>query len=351
MTNALEQRQPTIPARISQATAVEQSRAVAEVQAAVFVAQSCPRNTEVAFAEMRAACSRLGLANRAFYDVPNRGGQRPSVHLARELARIWGNLDGGVRELRRDDDAHESEIQAYAWDQQTNVRQTRSFIVPHAKMKAGSRSPLTDLQDIYLNNQNIGARAARECLFAVMPADYVAEAQEICRRTIERGDGNPMDERIANMVTRFADEHVTVAMIEARVGRGRGAWTPKDLADLAIVYSSLTTGQITIEEAFPQAPVTVAEIKSPRGRAKPKPVDDVDDEKTPHEWTRVDLVTRVTELFARCDLTGDDRLAYASDTLLVDVVDLAALTDQQLADLMVALTAYAEQLEPPASAE
>jgi hypothetical protein len=63
----------------------------------------------------------MALANRAFYSVPNRG-NGPSVHLARELARIWGNLDYGVKELRRDDAAGESEVLAFAWDQQTNVR-------------------------------------------------------------------------------------------------------------------------------------------------------------------------------------------------------------------------------------
>ena len=154
--------------RISQVTAVEQSRAVAEVQAAVLVAQQFPRDMNRAWAEMRDACSRLALAQRAFYAVPNRG-TGPSVHLARELARIWGNLDYGVRELRRDDDAAESEMQAFAWDQQTNVRSTRSLIVPHARMKGGKRQTLDDLGDIYLNNQNIGARAVRECMFTVLP--------------------------------------------------------------------------------------------------------------------------------------------------------------------------------------
>ncbi|SCL12812.1 hypothetical protein [Micromonospora inyonensis] len=262
MTNAIDRLttpQVPIPAHLGQATAIEQSRAVAEVQAAVVVAQQCPRDMVRAWAEMRAACGRLSLASRAFYAVPNRG-HGPSVHLARELARIWGNLDYGVRELRRDDTAGESEVQAFAWDQQTNVRSTRSLIVPHARMAGKERRKLVDLTDVYLNNQNVGARAVRECLFTVLPADFVAEAQELCRRTIEHGDGKPLDERIADMVAAFAGIGVRVPQIEDRLERKRGQWTAADVADLGVVFSSINRGETTAADEFPTARVTAADV-------------------------------------------------------------------------------------------
>jgi hypothetical protein len=265
-------RPTALPKAMSQATTVEQSRAVAEVQAAIFVAQQFPRDMRRAWAEMREACGRLALANRAFYSVPNRGSGK-SVHLAVELGRIWGNLDYGVRELSRDDLAAESEIQAYAWDQQTNVRSTRSLIVPHAKMAGGSRKPLTDLSDVYLNNQNVGARAMRECLFKVMPADFAAEAEDICRATLEKGDGQPLDKRIETMVAAFAalGYGIDVARMESRVGRKQGLWTAVEVRDLGIVYSSLKRGDLTAEEAFPPPRVTVDEITS----RKPAPAADL----------------------------------------------------------------------------
>lgn len=249
---------PAAPAR-SQATAVEQSRAVAEVQAAIVVAQQCPRDVNNAWKEMEAACGRLALAERAFYRVPGRG-TGPSVHLARELARIWGNIDYGVKELSRNDAAGESEVQAYAWDQQTNVRSTRSFIVPHARMAGGTRKPLTDLGDIYLNNQNIGARAVREAIFTVLPADFVAEAQERCRTTVEKGDGKPLPDRIAAMAAAFADLGVTSRQLEAKIGRKRGQWTAADLADLSVVGSSIKRGETSAEVEFASDPVTADEI-------------------------------------------------------------------------------------------
>ena len=247
------------PVHITQATAVEQARAVAEVQAQVIVAQQVPRDQNRARAEMREACGRMALAERAFYKVPSRG-SGPSVHLARELARIWGNVNYGVKELRRDDDTGESEVLAYAWDVQTNTRSERSFVVPHARMKQGRREKLVDLGDIYLSNQNVGARAVRECIFTVLPTEFVDEAQDLCRDTIKNGEGEPLEERIAKMVAAFADLGVTVPRLEARIGRRRAQWTAGDVAEMKIAHRSITREGLSADEEFPAQRVTAAEL-------------------------------------------------------------------------------------------
>jgi hypothetical protein len=270
MTNALDR--IAAPAPITQTTAVEQARAVAEVAAAVQVAQQCPRDIRRAWAEMDDACRRLGLAEVAFYSVPNRG-RDASVHLARALALIWGNHDSGVRELSRDDVNGMSEIQAYAWDQQTNVRSSRTFQVPHAKMvkdkKTGAqeRKALTDLADVYLNNQNIGARALRECIWATLPRDYVDQAKAICEETLRNGDGTPLLDRIAKMVEVFGKAGVTPRQIETRLGKPRGQWTSVDVADMQIVIRSIASKATTVDAEFPPERVTAAEITGQRAPA------------------------------------------------------------------------------------
>ena len=242
----------------SQATLTEQARAVAEVQAAVTVAQQVRRDQGRAEAEMKATCERLSVANKAFYSVPNRG-TGPTVHLMRELARIWGNIDYGVKELNRNDSDGVSEIQAYAWDQETNVKSTRSFIVPHERMARKARQKLTDLGDIYLNNQNVGARAVRECIATVLPSWFVDEAQSICQATLQHGDGEPLPVRVEKMLAVFKRHDVTQAMIEAKMKRPRTAWTAGDLAELTTIFQSLERREITAEEAFPQA-VTIDDL-------------------------------------------------------------------------------------------
>jgi len=236
---------------VSQASAIEQARAIAEVQAAVTVAQNRPRDLAAVEREMREACARTALADRAFYSVQNRG-NGPSVHLARELASIWGNMDSSVRELRRDDVAGESEMIAFSWDQQRNTRNSRSFIQPHEKSTRTGRKKLTDLNDIYLSNQNTGARALRECIFATLPAWFTEAAQDICRSTLKNGEGEPLADRIPKMVAAFGKVGVSVARLEARAGSIQANWTGDDFADLKIGYTSITRDGLKADDEFPE---------------------------------------------------------------------------------------------------
>jgi hypothetical protein len=255
-----EQRGTRTPGFVGQATAVEQSRAIAEAQGAIVVAQQCPRDIARAEAEMRDSCGRLALANRAFYAVPNRG-NGPSVHLARDLVRIWGNVTYGVHELRRDDAAGESEVQAFAWDLQTNTRSTRTFVVPHQRMKGKERQKLTDLNDIYLSNQNVGARAVRECIFSILPPWFTETAQDICRNTLDKGDGKPLQQRITEMVAAFDGVGIAVEQLEQKTGRKRGAWSAGDVSQMGIAYTSITRDGLDKDELFPPLQVTAAEIR------------------------------------------------------------------------------------------
>lgn len=248
--------------RITQTTAVEQARAVAEVRGAIMVAQDVPRDVDRALGEMRDSCGRLALAQRAFYQVTNRG-RGPSVHLARELARIWGNVDFGVKELRRDDHQGESEVLAYAWDMQTNVRSTRSFIVPHARMKNKKREKLVDLGDIYLSNQNVGARAVRECIFTALPTWFTEEAQDICRQTLEHGEGVPLQERITKMLAAFKDVGVTQEQLETKIGAKKGSWTAANVADMKVIHTSISRDGDKPDDHFPVQAVTTAELDQP----------------------------------------------------------------------------------------
>lgn len=250
------------PRSLTQTTAVEQARAVAEVAAAVRVAQDNPRNRDRALAEMRDSCGRLTLANRAFYSVPNRG-NGPSVHLARELARIWGNVRYGVHELSRNDETGMSEIRAFAVDLETNVESTRTFQVPHERMVRKQRTKLVDLGDVYLNNQNIGARAVRECIFTVLPTWFTEEAQELCHRTLRDGEGEPLSDRIEKMVAAFRAIDVSEQQLEERLGRKRGQWDAGTVAQATVIYTSVTRGETRIADEFPAAKgagVTAGEI-------------------------------------------------------------------------------------------
>lgn len=262
---------------VSQATAIEQSRAVAEVQASVLVAQQNRRNKAYAVQEMREACAQHSVADRAFFRFPRADGtvSGPSIHLARELARCWGNIQFGVTELRRDDDKGESEMQAYAWDLETNARNATTFIVPHKRDTKRGIKQLTDMRDIYENNANNGARRLREAIFSVLPGWFIEEAQVLCRETLNGGGSVPLPQRVANSVAAFEKIGVTREQLEAKIGRPSGEWTEHDVTELGITYSSLKAGEVSRDEEFPQKRVTAAEVDkttdSPADPEKAKP--------------------------------------------------------------------------------
>lgn len=270
MSQQIEPVQLPAPGRLGQGTAVEQTRAAAEVLAAVRVAQECPRDLQLARAMMQDSCRQPSLAERAFYRFP-RGGQTvtgPTVHLARELARCFGNVQYGIAELRRDDEYGQSEMLAFAWDVQTNTRNSNTFIVPHLRDKKGGPERLVDVRDIYENNANNGARRMRQAIFAILPPYFTEEAQQICRQTMKDGGGRPLAHRVGDAITEFKKLGVSVERIEAKLGQPKDRWDEMDVAHLGIVFRSIQAREVTIEDEFPSERIDAGQIA---GAAAPKP--------------------------------------------------------------------------------
>lgn len=266
--NALDRIQTShvpVPSEIGQATAIEQSRAFAEVHAAVYLAHEFPRDESIKRAQILDACNQLTMAERAFFSYRRAGSQitGPSIHFARELARIWGNIQYGITELSRDDVKGSSQMIAYAWDLQTNSRPSTTFITPHTRRAQGENKSFDDPREIYENNANMGARRVREMILAVLPKWLVEEAKAACMATMQNGGGRPLAVRIEEMVAAYAKARVTVPQLEERVGARRADWTPQEVAVLAVVFQSLKNGETTRDEEFPpaSAPVTTEEIQ------------------------------------------------------------------------------------------
>lgn len=263
------------PGRVGQGTAVEQSRAVAEVQAAVTVAQQLPRVQAMAMARMKESCGNPALAKRAFYSFP-RGGQTvsgPTIRLAKELARCWGNVHYGLSELRRDDEFGQSEMQAWAWDLESNQRVSTTFIVPHTRSAKGKTTKLTDDRDVYEKNTNDGNRRVREMIFSVLPDWYVDEAIDLCTATLKNGGGVPLAKRVEQALAAYQSRGVTRDQLEQKRARTVDQWTDMDLAQLEILYRSLELGELTADEAFPPTRVTAEDLTGPV-RAQQLPAED-----------------------------------------------------------------------------
>jgi len=230
--------------------AIESQRAVAEVQGKLTIAKSFPRNPQQSFAEASEACSRWSFADQAMYSFP-RGGTTvtgPSIRMAEELARCWGNIEYGTRELSRREG--ESEVEAYAWDQEKNITRSIRFTVKHLRDKKGGAVPLTDERDIYELIANMAGRRVRACLLNILPADYVDGAVEICKNTLVNGGTDLLVDRVRKALIVFASAGVTNEMIEKKFNKKTSEFFPEDLAELTVIRNSIRDGHSKVSDWF-----------------------------------------------------------------------------------------------------
>jgi hypothetical protein len=236
---------------INQGTvAIEASRAIAEAQGKLVIAKRFPRDEVQAYNRVAQACQRKGIAEKAFFSY-NRGGSTVSgvtIRFAEELARCWGNIDYGIKELSQDDG--KSEMQAYAWDLETNAQSVQNFTNPHIREVGGKAKLLTSQRDIYEINANMGARRLRSRILAILPNDLVDMAIAECKKTLSGNNDEPLIDRVKKMVVAFGKIGVTQEQIEKRLGRKVDTMTVDDFTDYIGIYNAIKQGESKVAEWF-----------------------------------------------------------------------------------------------------
>lgn len=246
--------------------AVEESRAMSEVKAQVFMARQYPRDVLAARDRIMQECSRLKLAEKATY-VFNRGGSAisgPSIRLAEAIGRAWGNLDAGIIEGERN--SGESSMIAYAWDLETNTRMRKEFKVKHIRDTKKGPKALTDERDIYEMTANQGARRLRACILSLIPGDIVDEAVKQCERTLTAKVGD-LATVIPKMVERFATIGVTKEMVEKRLRHRIEATQAAEVVQLGSIFNSIQDGMAVASDYF--------DMPSESMQASPARVDEI----------------------------------------------------------------------------
>lgn len=241
---------PDVSQKKSASAEMAISRAAQEVQAAMVMAKRFPRDEMAAIARIAQACKRKQLAENAIYSYP-KGGTKvegPSIRLAEVMAQNWGNLDFGIIELEQHQ-GH-SEVMSYAWDLQTNTRQTKIFTVNHIRHTKSGDYALTDPREIYENVANQGARRLRACMLGIIPGDVVDTAVEECNKTMKGQNEDPLHERIKKMVVAFAGFGVTADMIRDRFNHTLDTISETEFVSLRKIYNSIKDGMSQASEFF-----------------------------------------------------------------------------------------------------
>lgn len=225
----------------SAAAASDEARAMHEVQSAMVIAKRFPRDPKEAMDRILNAFTRKSLAEVAMYSY-SRGGTEitgPSIRAAEVMAQQWGNMNFGIRELSRH--GGESTVEAYAWDLETNVRQSKIFSVGHKRNTRSGSYDLTDERDIYEHVANQGARRLRACILGVIPGDVQEAAVHQADVTLQ-SEADTSPEAIKKLVEAFEQFSVTKEQLEKRIQRHMDSIRPAQIVQLRKIYVSMRDG-------------------------------------------------------------------------------------------------------------
>ena len=230
------------------------SRALAEVLAATKIAEFKPRDLNRAEGYIKHITSKRSFAEKAEYSYP-RGGTNvigPSIRLAEELCKCYGNIQYGINEINKT--ASETLYEVFCWDIENNIRVSRRFTQEHARFKKEKggkkvKELLTDSRDVYEIVANHAARRLRAVILEVLPGWLVDEAIEMCRKTLQ-GDKTPIADRIGKILTMFEEVGVTKEMIEQKLGKEIDKIIVTDVQNLGLIYNSISTGMANVGDHF-----------------------------------------------------------------------------------------------------
>ncbi|EKK5568153.1 hypothetical protein PN823_004575 [Enterobacter hormaechei] len=235
---------PALPGNVNAgAVSIEAQRAITEAQSKIQLAKMFPRNETEAFDRLMFACSHPGFAEEAFYSLP-RGDKSisgPSIRLAEEIARLYGNFTYGHRELSRGNG--KSEVEVFAWDVENNNYTSRQITVMHVQDTKSGSYALRSQADVDTRIANIASKQLRGRILSLIPKWMLSEAVNQCRKTLAGGqDKEQREARIAALEARFSARGVDKKALEGYLGHPLKLITDDEIADLFGVYTAIKEG-------------------------------------------------------------------------------------------------------------
>lgn len=230
------------------------AREEAELKAAIVLARQFPRNEFQAAAKITRACQRPSFAESCVYTFP-RGEttvEGPSVDLAREAARCWGNVRFGLRVVTADKEwVH---IKGWAMDVETNNYREAEDKFERLIFRKGKGWIEPDERDLRELVNRRGAICVRNSILQLLPPDLIDDAVREAKLTMRKAASGELaqdrDSAIRRMAVAFQSIGVTVDMLEDKLGHGIGLMSTDELADMRGIYKSIADGNSHREEHF-----------------------------------------------------------------------------------------------------
>lgn len=244
-------------------TTVEESASIAEIQAKMILARNFPRDVEICMKNILFECKSKELAEKAVYEFPRGDSvvRGPSIRLVECVARYWGNIVSGVKEISQSADGRKATVKSFCWDLESNFSDEKIFEVEYSRTvkKNGVpvTYPITDPRDKYEMLANMGARRKRACMQAIIPQYIIDEAVEACQATLEaaikkENAEKSIEEIRSNMLEAFKGiaEWITEADFETVCGKPFDKLGTADIVKLRNLFNAIRDGFVKAESAF-----------------------------------------------------------------------------------------------------
>jgi len=311
------------------AAPAEQAKAFAEMQAKILLAKQFPRQEERAMSVILGSVERKAFAECAYYSFP-RGYKKegnnwvknmvegPSVYLAREMARVWGNIWHSVVIVHVDNDY--TTVEGRAWDLETNTQADAQATFKNLVQRK-VKDPLTG-KNVYevVNGENKaktewvrpderemrelvnkhGAICVRNALLNLFPKDMIDAFQEKAKQTVVANTTkeDPVAMRV-RILKEFESFGIQQGDLEGFLGLPIKNWDGETTATLRGVFTSLKAGQMSKSEIIGTEPMSkppekkdiadvVAGIENKKDDAPTRPQPTKKAEPQPAEVTGVD---------------------------------------------------------------
>lgn len=310
-----------VPTQVGALSAVV--REDTELKAAIVSAKRFPREEAASYARIMRACERPSMAEDAAYSFP-RGGKPvtgPSVYLAREAARCWGNIRHGLRIVSVDEE--QVHVRGYALDLETNAyAESEDRFAKKIQRKVNGRTQWVDPDERDLRElvNRRGAICVRNAILQVIPADIIEDALRKADDTLRRAAKGELEQNredaVRRLVVAFDRFGVRPEMLATFLQHELSLITPDELAELRKVYTSIEDGNTRVADHFTVAraePGGVDLNERIRERAQqpaPEPKAPPEPKASKAQQAKTDAASR--DLFRtvlakhRPDLIGDD---------------------------------------------
>lgn len=221
-----------------------------EIESAIVIAKKFPRDEKAAFEKVMDAAERPSFAEDAAYSYPRGDAtiEGPSINLAREIARAWGNIRYGLEVIR--DDESSRLIRAWAWDLESNTKVSAEDDFQKLIFRKAQGNIKPDERDLRELTFRRGAILTRNCILPLVPKDMIEDILEKCKETLKKSAASNPQSTQEKLIKAFSEQEITVKMIEEYLSHKLSDSAPDEIANLRKIYKSIADGNSKKEDYF-----------------------------------------------------------------------------------------------------